>query len=84
MPGKLTAADTWEIVGVPVGQRTQTHNDRLGMAMRALGWERKKFRCDGKQLNGYVKGDAKETTLKRIVVSRTGPNVSARYEDGPL
>ncbi|WP_271552941.1 virulence-associated E family protein [Bradyrhizobium sp. CCBAU 45394] len=85
MEGKLPASDAWEIIGLPAGQRTQEHNVRLGKAMRSLGWDRKKHRFDGKPHNGYVKGDAKEATLKRIVVKRTAQqDVSANYEDGPF
>ena len=28
------------IIGMPAGQRTQVHNERLGNAMRVLGWRR--------------------------------------------
>jgi predicted P-loop ATPase len=55
--GKLRAADAWELLGMPAGQRTQDHNARLGDAMRVLGWERTKLRFGGQQPEWcYVKG----------------------------
>jgi predicted P-loop ATPase len=57
--GKLRAIDAWAIVGVPEGQRTQDHNQRLGDAMRELGWERTKLRFDGVVEHCYAKGDAR-------------------------
>jgi hypothetical protein len=58
--GKLRSIDAWAIVGVPEGQRTQEHNQRLGDAMRELGWERTKLRFDGGgPENCYAKGDAR-------------------------
>jgi predicted P-loop ATPase len=57
--GKLRSIDAWAIVGVPEGQRTQDHNQRLGDAMRELGWERTKLRFDGVVEHCYAKGDAR-------------------------
>ena len=57
--GKIRAVDIWTFLDIPRGQRTQEHNARVGEAMRALGWERKKLRFGG--LNPewcYVRGDA--------------------------
>ena len=56
--GKLRSEDAWEIVDVPRGQRTQFHNERLGQAMREIGWERKKRRFGGPPEWCYVRGDA--------------------------
>ena len=59
--GKLHAADAWELLGIPAGQRTQDHNARLGEAMRVLGWERTKLRFGGPRPEWcYAKGDASE------------------------
>ncbi|TAJ11808.1 MAG: hypothetical protein EPO68_14175 [Planctomycetota bacterium] len=66
--GKLRSTDAWAIVGVPEGQRTQEHNQRLGDAMRELGWERAKLRFDGGEPEyAYAKGDAR-ARLRRVEV----------------
>jgi len=58
MEGKIPAATVWdEIVQVPPASRTQNHNDRLGNAMRQLGWTRIKRRIHGKVTICYVRGD---------------------------
>lgn len=67
--GKILNADIWNIVSVPVWQRTQYHNGRLGDAMRKLGWERKKLRIDGRVTWCYAKGDAWEQQ-QRIYITR--------------
>jgi hypothetical protein len=67
--GKLLSTDAWKIVNMAEGQRTQAHNERLGNAMKAIGFERKHPNFDGRQQWGYVRGD-KDERLKRIFVSR--------------
>lgn len=42
--GKVKAIDVWRIVGRLPGQRTQDDNERLGDAMRRLGFDRSKRR----------------------------------------
>lgn len=55
--GKIRAAAVWDFLDIPVGQRTQEHNARVGEAMRTLGWERKKLRFGGANPEwAYVKG----------------------------
>ena len=72
LEGKLLAADAWTLVGITNGQQTQDHNNRLGMAMRQLGWKRDKLRFGGKDPeNCYRRGDSKEKVLRRILVLRT-------------
>jgi hypothetical protein len=41
-------------------RRTQDHNERLGSAMRNLGFEHKKLRFDGESKWGYARGTAEE------------------------
>ncbi len=66
LEGKLLAADAWEIIGVPPGQRTQDHNQRLGEALRELGWERTKRRFGGVQPTWcYVRGDGRNPLVVR-------------------
>ena len=56
--GKIRSADCWDIVGVPAAQRVQEHNDRMGAAMRALGWGRKLLRFGrATPEQAYFKGD---------------------------
>jgi hypothetical protein len=55
--GKLRAEDAWRIVGRPSGMRTQDDNERLGDALRRLGFERKQRRFGGNQEWCYVRGD---------------------------
>jgi predicted P-loop ATPase len=64
--GKLKTEDAWKIIGVPVAQRTQAHNERLGEAMRELGWKRakKRFGCNPEW--AYVKGESNTRVLVRI------------------
>jgi len=58
LAGKFRATDAWVLVGVPPGRRTQHENERLGEAMRELGWERVKLRFGGAPEWAYVRGDA--------------------------
>jgi predicted P-loop ATPase len=44
LEGKLRTVDAWHIVGVREGLQNQILNERLGVAMRACGWKRKKAR----------------------------------------
>jgi len=64
--GKLLAADAWKIINLSVAQRTQAHNERLGSALRLLGWKRTMRRFDGRPQKGYVRGESKQ----RIKISR--------------
>jgi hypothetical protein len=80
MEGKLLVADAWTLVGINNGQQTQMHNERLGKAMRRLGWERTKLRFgNSNPENCYKRGRSKLPT--RILVSRTvDGDVSVAYE----
>ncbi len=58
MQGKLRAKDAWRIVGKPQGMRTQDDNERLGDAMRRLGFSAKQRRFGGPSPEAaYVRGD---------------------------
>lgn len=54
--GKLSCEDAWKIIDKPSGQRTPHDNNRLGAAMRDLGWDRREVKIDGKKCWGYVRG----------------------------
>lgn len=57
MAGKLKADDAWRIVGRVAGMRTQDDMERLGDAMRRLGFDRKQRRFGGNPEWCYVRGD---------------------------
>jgi hypothetical protein len=59
MEGKIASHDIWTIVGKPLGQRLQHDNQRLGEAMRELGWRRKHTTAYGRVQWTYVKPTAK-------------------------
>jgi hypothetical protein len=68
--GKILNTDAWLLVGMTPEKRTQAHNERLGIAMRACGWERRKCRfgklgpCWGYVPSGTEKGEE----LQRVLV----------------
>ena len=66
MEGKVTGEDVWTILGVKPAQRLEQHNENMGAAMKALGWERKKVRADGDHGWGYARGPQ---PYRRIVVT---------------
>jgi hypothetical protein len=58
MAGKLRASDAWSIVGRVAGMRTQDDMERLGDAMRRLGFDRKQRRFGLANPEWcYVRGD---------------------------
>ena len=62
--GKLRAQDAWSIVGkADVGTRTQEDMNRLGEAMRMLGWERRQRRFGGNPEWCYLKGTEAEREI---------------------
>jgi predicted P-loop ATPase len=67
MTGKILVIDVWAILDLPTGQQTQIHNERLGSAMRSLGWERARLRFQGDKQYCYVRG---EGTLRPIQIRR--------------
>lgn len=69
--GKISTTDAWVIVGVAGAQQTQGNNERLGAAMKACGWERKKARFDKDSKWAYVRG---KQPYKQLAV--TGPRSS--------
>src|SRR5690606_16073103 len=65
--GKIKAVDVWTILGVQPGHRTQDHNVRLGDAMQALEWRRRKLRFGGANPeHAYVKGGDKQERVQAI------------------
>jgi hypothetical protein len=58
--GKLEIIDAWRLVGVEPGQQTQDQNQRLGIVMKRLGWERGRRRKDNRLTYAYIKGKKNE------------------------
>ena len=82
--GKLLNVEAWEIVGVPIGTRDQTHNARFGEAMKALGWERTQGRVEGKNRKVYVRGNENERQKRvRLVKDQQGRVTSVTVDDKP-
>jgi predicted P-loop ATPase len=79
MTGKILNADAWTVVGLEAGRQTQDHNERLGTAMRHLGFERRKRRIEGEPENCYIRGEGE---LKRICVIRYSPHEVYAYYEG--
>ena len=71
MAGKLKADDAWRIVGRVAGMRTQDDMERLGDAMRRLGFDRKQRRFGGNPEWCYVRGDG-----EMRIVPEFGPDGS--------
>jgi hypothetical protein len=80
MQGKITTEDVWLALGMRAAQRAQTHNENMGAAMRALGFEKTRLRADGSLGYAYVRGPQ---PYRRIVISpgTDGYPASAAYED---
>ena len=85
--GKVRAADVWELLNINAAQRTQDHNDRMGAAMREIGWERMKLRFGGKTPEwAYARGTKgeREQHLSFVCVKGelyTGQDADARRRE---
>lgn len=66
MEGKLRAKDAWKIVGKQQGMRTQDDNERLGDAMRRLGFLGKQLRFGSGPEAAYLRGDGTHRIELRI------------------
>ncbi len=55
--GVLLAEDVWRLLAVDADRRTQDQNQRVGEAMRELGWQRTRRRVDGLMRYCYARGD---------------------------
>jgi predicted P-loop ATPase len=93
LEGKIRGADIWNILGVEGGRRGQNDNDRMGKAMKQLGWVRPEntIRFRAGTARGCVKGEGKDEIFvnittdeddrrKRFVTVQIGypPNVKER------
>lgn len=57
LTGRVSATDIWRIIGKPLPQRQQHDFQRIGEAMRELGFARKHARAYGKVQWCYARGD---------------------------
>jgi predicted P-loop ATPase len=60
LDGKIRAADVWIILDVDAARRTPDADNRMGFAMRELGWTRKQRRYGGHPEWSYIKGAGEE------------------------
>ncbi len=60
--GRIRADSVWLLLGVEPGRRSQYDNERMGAAMRQLGWKRTEspIRFQGGTARGYTRGDGVE------------------------
>jgi predicted P-loop ATPase len=82
LQGKLAGTDVWTIVGVPMGQRNQQHNVRIGEAMRRLGWARAKRRFGHAPEWGWVRGPEEAQKVQLVVRETEKGPVALPATDG--
>ena len=81
LEGKLRCRDVWEIIGNVKERRSQDDNQRIGAAIRKIGWDRAKCRYQGSVVWCYVKGDRSVALEIKKVGDRT-VKVKAVRDDG--
>jgi hypothetical protein len=62
----IFVTDIWKILGIDAGRQTQHDYERVGKAMKALGFEKTKRRLGGARLTAYQRGQGD----KRLTPSR--------------
>lgn len=68
LTGKIRVTEVFELLGIPMHMRTTDQNTRVGMAMKALGWEHVQRRFGGNPEWAYVKGTQEERQRQLCVV----------------
>lgn len=72
-PARIAASTVWELLGKVQGHATQDDNNRVGGAMRRLGFKGEKVRVGLPQpVNGYVRGGENGEKRPLIVIKREG------------
>lgn len=72
-PARIAASTVWELLGKVQGHATQDDNNRVGGAMRRLGFKGEKVRVGLPQpVNGYVRGGEDGEKRPLIVIKREG------------
>jgi Virulence-associated protein E len=80
MDGMIAVEDAWTIVGVRPERRTQDNIEKLGDAMRQLGWERDRLRVGaGKRSYVYTRGPKPYRRISVNILS--GGEVNVYYEE---
>src|SRR5262249_41704396 len=79
LTGKLRTEDAYRIAGIEPGKATQDQYERIGAAMRKLGWERMRKRFDGDLGYAYVRGEGAERDHE-LEVAITGTGVQAKAD----
>jgi predicted P-loop ATPase len=69
--GWVSADQAWRHLGIPKRDRTQNDNERLGSAIRRLGFERKQKKLDGSPEHGYRRGEVTEWLFTETECPRT-------------
>ena len=69
MIGKVRSGDIWKILRIESGRQSQRDNERIGSAMKELGWEGKRLRFLGELKYCYVKGPEEQ----RVIYVRRDP-----------
>jgi hypothetical protein len=76
LDGKILAEDVWEMVGKSdPGSRGQHDNERLGKAIRRLGFEKRRLKLDGVNRGFYVRfpsGEKDPSQLNHLVCDGEG------------
>lgn len=54
--GRISTSEVWAIVGVPLDRRN-AQGQRLGNAMKSMGWARRRVKIKGKNSYAYFKGE---------------------------
>lgn len=86
--GKIRVTDVFELLGIPMHMRSTDQNTRIGMAMKALGWEHVQRRFGGNPEWAYVKGTKDERQYQLFTVISDGKRYVSKeraevHEDKP-
>lgn len=76
--GKLRVDDAYRLAGIEPGKASQEQMERVGAAMRELGWDRKRKRFAGDLGYAYVKGTLHEQeTALQVEIDGAGVKATA-------
>jgi hypothetical protein len=82
--GKIRICDVWKIIAVPIERRDQRANERLGIAVRRLGFERTRLRFGHRNPEScYVRG-SDEALAYQIVIGDHGRVIKSGAIEPPL
>lgn len=78
--GKILSEDVFRLLGIPAGQRIQAQNNRIGEAMRRLGWRRERVRRDGTLQYCYL--NCANQDAPWLGLTDTGDGYAVKTRDG--